>query len=252
WAISTGANRTELTSVSQLAGSKMGVSRLGSGSHIMGSVLADTHGWLPSPSSSSSSSSTTGAAATSGAPPTPTPLQTFASLRQAVTDRTADFFMWEHFTTKRYYDNGELKRLGEIYTPWPSWLIVASTATFPSLNSPNSSNDNKDKDQQALTHLFTALDSGISHFLSHPDEAVAYISTALDYSAEDARAWLKTVRFATPTTTTTTTTTPGTQGGTQGVDVAVVEKTVGVLKKAGVLGDTVGAEQVQGMVGVGR
>lgn len=34
--------------------------------------------------------------------------------------------MWEHFTSKRYYDNGEIKRVGEIYTPWPSWHIVAS------------------------------------------------------------------------------------------------------------------------------
>ena len=35
--------------------------------------------------------------------------------------------MWEHFTSKRYYDNGGIKRVGEIYTPWSSWKIVAST-----------------------------------------------------------------------------------------------------------------------------
>lgn len=50
-----------------------------------------------------------------------------------------------------------------------------------------------------------------------------YISTELDYSEEDAREWLKTVKFA---------------NGVKGVDVGVVEKTVGILKKAGVLNES--------------
>ena len=71
----------------------------------MGFVLADSQGWL-------SSNST---------PFQTIPLQTFGKLRNGVNDKTVDFFMWEHFTSKRYYDNGEIKRIGEIYTPWPSW-----------------------------------------------------------------------------------------------------------------------------------
>jgi predicted nucleic acid-binding protein len=49
---------------------------------------------------------------------------------------------------------------------------------------------------------------------------VRYISTKLDYSEEDAREWLKTVRFA---------------QDVRGVDKAVVAKTVRILQKAGVL-----------------
>lgn len=139
------------------------------------------------------------------------PLQTFAALRTAVNDGSADFFMWEHFTSKKYYDNGEIKRIGEIYTPWPSWQIVASTSTT---SRPTSS--------AALDSLFEALDKGIDYFNKNPEESVKYISTSLDYSEEDAREWLKTVKFA---------------GKTRGVDGAVVEKTIGILKKAGVIGE---------------
>ena len=62
----------------------------------------------------------------------------------------------------------------------------------------------------------------MAYFNDHQDEAVKYISTELDYSEEDAREWLKTVKFAKET---------------KGVDVSVIEKTMEILRKAGVLGD---------------
>ena len=46
WAISTGADRPDITSVDSLKGGRIGVSRIGSGSYVMGFVLADKHGWL--------------------------------------------------------------------------------------------------------------------------------------------------------------------------------------------------------------
>ncbi|KAL6722194.1 hypothetical protein ACLMJK_001301 [Lecanora helva] len=209
WAISTGAKRENITEVQSLKGKKLGVSRIGSGSYVMGYVLADSYGWL--------SPSTTAA---SEAPFDIKPLQTFAALRAAVNDNTADFFMWEHFTSKRYYDNGEIKRIGEIYTPWPSWHIVAS-------------NEVLQQRQKQLEELFTKLDAGVKYFNEHQEEAVGYISTELDYSAEDAREWLKTVKFA---------------DGVKGVSTGVVEETVKVLRKAGVLGEV----EVEAMIGIGR
>lgn len=156
----------------------------------MGFVLADQHGWLSQ--------------SKPGQPPFEVvPLNTFAKLREAVNDGTADFFMWEHFTSKRYYDNGEIKRIGEIYTPWPSWHIVARDA----------------KDQRLQT-MSDAINKGIQHYKENQEEAITYISTELDYSAEDAKEWTKTVKFA---------------KGVEGVDPRVVEKTVDILSKAGVL-----------------
>lgn len=163
----------------------------------MGFVLADAQGWL-SPGSD---------------PFTFVPRQTFAALRDAVNlkdseeSHHADFFMWEHFTSKRYYDNGKIKRVGEIYTPWSSWKIVASTQRVG-------------EGDARLRDLFDTLDKGVEYFQSHKDEAVEYISSELDYSEEDAREWLKTVEFA---------------KSVKGVDEKVVQKTVDTLKKAGVL-----------------
>lgn len=201
WAISTGAKRDDITSVASLKSSKCGVSRIGSGSYVMSFVLADQQSWLsPTPSTD---------------PPfTFTPLQTFASLRDGVNSGQVDFFMWEHFTSKKYYDNGEIKRVGEIYTPWSSWKIAATTSE---------KRFGKEELQVKLDELFVSLDTGVKHFETNDTENVEYISSQLDYSKEDAQEWLKTVRFTKQT---------------KGVDLKVVEDTVGTLQKAGVLSET--------------
>ncbi|KAI1505638.1 hypothetical protein F5X99DRAFT_214817 [Biscogniauxia marginata] len=214
WAISTGAKRPEIASVSSLKGSKVGISRIGSGSQVMSYVLADQQGWLSSSASSPYSEFVI--------------LQNFANLRDAVNSGAADFFMWEHFTSKRYYDSGEIRRVGEIYTPWSSWKIVASSALVPT-----SAAGGKKTADPRLADLLAKLDQGIAYFNAHPDEAVGYISTALDYSEEDAREWLKTVRFASKT---------------EGVDLKVIQSCIGILRKAGVLAEGKGLQAEEMLV----
>ncbi len=179
----------------------------------MGYVLADQRGWL-APTSSEQASPYSDTVV----------LNTFENLRNAVNSGVADFFMWEHFTSKRYYDNGEIRRVGEIYTPWSSWKIVASTGLVEG-----------GKLDPRVDNLLDKLNLGIKHFNEHKEEAVEYISTALDYSEEDAREWLGTVRFPEKT---------------QGVDLNVILKTVGILCKAGVLQD--GACHASGMITASR
>ncbi|PRT53942.1 hypothetical protein B9G98_01562 [Wickerhamiella sorbophila] len=163
WAVSTGSKR-DIRSVDELEGSTVGVSRMGSGSDVMAKVLQLQKGWT-------------------------TPFKyeinnDFKNLRDGVNHVGAahptDFFMWEHFTSKKYYDSGEIKRVGEIYTPWPSWVISASP----------------DVDSGSLKAFVDAVNEGIAYFRSHPDEAISYITSNLDYSEEDARNWLKTVKFS--------------------------------------------------------
>ncbi|PNY26001.1 Uncharacterized protein TCAP_04065 [Tolypocladium capitatum] len=207
WAISTGAKRPEIASVDSLRGGRMGVSRIGSGSYVMGFVLADQHGWLSSPSSTT----------------TPRPyadivvLNTFENLRGAVNSGAADFFMWEHFTSKKHYDAGEMRRVGDIYTPWSSWKIVASTALAPR----DGGVDARVKD------LFAKLDRGVRHFNENKEEAVQYISSRLGYTEPDAREWLKTVEFP---------------AKTEGVRPEVVSNCVAILRRAGVLVEGKGME----------
>ena len=154
----------------------------------MAFILADSFGGAKSPGE---------------LPFTVVPLHTFQKLREAVNDGTADFFMWEHFTSKRYFDNGEIVKIGEINTPWSSWKIAAA-----------------DPGDQRLQELFEKLNQGVKYFLSNPEEAVAYISSELDYSEEDATEWLKTVRFA---------------EDARGVRRDTITTTIEVLQKAGVV-----------------
>lgn len=168
----------------------------------MGFVLADQHGWLTPGSASKPFAGTV-------------VLDNFENLRNAVNSGDADFFMWEHFTSKKFYDSGEIRRVGEIYTPWSSWKIVASTKLT------ESGLDGRVQD------LFGKLDQGIAHFNENQDEAVAYISTRLGYTEPDAREWLKTVRFPTET---------------EGVKSEVVQNCVSILRKAGVLTEAKGMQ----------
>ena len=224
WAISTGGKRKDIGVnadpgewVKELRGRKMGVSRVGSGSYVMGFVVADKMGWL----------TTAAAAATAGTgeeqkqqqPFEVVPLQTFEKLREGVNSEeggagAADFFMWEHFTSKRYFDNGEIRKIGEILTPWPGWHVVAK----PELVG-----------DERLEEFFTLVDQGVEWFAGHGDEAVEYISTELDYSKEDAEEWMRTVQFAKEL---------------KGVRRSVVDETLTVLKKAGVVEEGVKGDEM--------
>jgi ABC-type nitrate/sulfonate/bicarbonate transport system substrate-binding protein len=218
WAISAGARQDDITNIEDLKGKKVGVSRIGSGSYVMSYVLADQQGWLDTSKEE---------------PPfLVEPLETFARLREGVNKGTADFFMWEHFTSKRYYDNGEIKRVGEIYTPWSSWKIVAVNALLNPSNWSEGKNASQPALKEELEDALKKINKGVRHFEENQEEAVQYISTKLDYSEEDAKEWLKTVRFA---------------HDVRGVDRSVVKKTVGLLQKAGVLGEAIDEKHMIGL-----
>jgi len=44
----------------------------------------------------------------------------------ALANGEADYFMWEHFTTKPFVDNGTFRRIGNCPTPWPCFVIAVS------------------------------------------------------------------------------------------------------------------------------
>lgn len=170
WSVSTGYNRDDVNEIKELQGKDISVSRIGSGSFVMAYVLALQQGFKEPFFNSFPI------------------LSTFKNLRESVNlhegFERSDAFMWEHFTTKRYYDNKELKKIGEIYTPWPSWVINARSETLSS---------NKDD----VAKFIQAVNKGISYFNEHKEEAIEWIYTNLDYSQEDASEWIKTVEFNT-------------------------------------------------------
>ncbi|KAF1822714.1 uncharacterized protein K489DRAFT_380089 [Dissoconium aciculare CBS 342.82] len=192
-----------MSGIPDLRGKKVGVSRIGSGSYVMSFVLADQQGWLEDKSGGGQQEPFSAMI----------PIGDFAALRRSVReDRSSDFFMWEHFTTKHFWDNGELKRIGEIYTPWPSWMIAAREAEA-------GGSDGR------VADLTSKLNQGVKHYLENKEEAIEYITSAMHYSREDALEWMKTVEFV---------------ADTHGVRTSVVDDVVGILRKAGVLDEKAG------------
>ncbi|KAF3940760.1 hypothetical protein ABW19_dt0207292 [Dactylella cylindrospora] len=192
WAISTGVAR-EVTVDGLKEGGKIGISRIGSGSYIMSFVLAMQKGWLKSGEGKD--------------PFEFVVLDNFKNLRDAVNSGVADAFMWEHFTSKKFYDSKEIKRIGEIYTPWPSWLITAHSSL-------TSSNDPR------LAAFLNGVNKGVAHFRVNPEESIKWITDNLDYSEEDAREWMKGVSFVDDVTK---------------LDDGIVENVISILKEADVV-----------------
>lgn len=227
WAISTGPQREDLKSIKDLEGAKVGVSRIGSGSYVMSYVLARQQGWLNSPSASNSNSTSNSEKEKGGQekettePPFPvTELQTFARLRNGVIHQDIDFFMWEYFTSKKYYDDAEIKHIGDVYSPWKSWMIVAADHLLHPSSSTNRKSGSSEVLSEELEDALLKINKGVAHFKENQEEAVKYISTELDYSEEDARAWLGTVEFP---------------GDVRGADEACVRECVEILGTAGVV-----------------
>lgn len=204
WAILTGKDRESLVSASDLAGKRIGVSRIGSGSYVMSFVLGLQQQFT--------------APYFSEFPV----LHNFQNLRDSVNLKykdenghavDADAFMWEHFTSKKYYDLGEIKRIGDIYTPWPSWVVTVNQKVL-------------DTKKDVIQGFLSAVNEGIAYFLAHPHAAVEHILTHLNYTAADAQEWLKTVKF-------------NVDIGKKEIDwTRVVDNTASVLKTAGVLTDS--------------
>jgi hypothetical protein len=163
WSITTGIQRDDLQSIEDLkkpGNNRIGVSRIGSGSYVMSFILGLQEKFPHSFDFQV--------------------LNNFKNLRQSVNTGDCDAFMWEYFTTKKYYDSGEVKRIGEIYTPW-SAFIVASAAKL---------------DTSTVTAFNDAAQDGITYYNDHQEEAISHILANLDYDNErDLREWATRVKF---------------------------------------------------------
>lgn len=83
------------------------VSRMGSGSHLMALVLAKREGWNPDELTFELIGNMDGA-------------------KEAMDAGNEGIFLWEKYTTAPMVKNGTMKRLGEVPSPWPCFIIVAS------------------------------------------------------------------------------------------------------------------------------
>lgn len=162
WGIHTAAN-APYTTVKDLKGTKAAISRFGSGSHLMAYVNAHNLNWN-----------------------TKTDLNfevvnTLDGAIKALTEDTAQYFMWEKFTTKPVVDKGIFKRVGECPTPWPCFVIVATDKFI-------------EENESVLEHILDVINVYTDDF-KHIPSIDRTIANRYGIQLEDVQQWIQLTRW---------------------------------------------------------
>ncbi len=157
WGIHVAASST-YTSVDQLKGTKTAISRYGSGSHLMAYVNAQNNLWDTDDLQFEVINDLNGAV-------------------EALTKGTADYFMWEKFTTKPLVDNDTFRRIGECPTPWPCFVVAAR-------------NEMLEEEATTIEHILEVINLYTREFKSIPsiDRTLA---NRYEQQLEDVNEWLR-------------------------------------------------------------
>lgn len=163
WAIITGKD-SQYNSINDLKGTTFGISRLGSGSQVMASVLSLQQKWSEEEQPKFKVNGQ------------------FKPLRDSVNSGETSAFLWEWFTTKPYVDSGEVRFIGSVYTPWPCWHIAAS----PSVPS------------STVRTFLASLQPYVQHFNSpeaRVSEDIEFVHNFFGHKKEDVAEWLQSVKW---------------------------------------------------------
>jgi len=102
------AQDSNYKTIKDIRGQKAAISRFGSGSHLMAFINAENNQWnLDKDLNFEIVNNLNGAV-------------------KGLTSGQADYFLWEKFTTKPLVDNHIFRRIGNIPTPWPCFVIAAT------------------------------------------------------------------------------------------------------------------------------
>ena len=97
----------------------------------------------------------------------------------ALRNGKADYFMWEHFTTKPLVDQGVFKRIASITTPWPCFVMVVR-------------NEILENEKSAIKKVIRIINKQLKTF-DNPlsdDELIQLFSNRYGQKKEDVREWL--------------------------------------------------------------
>ncbi|MDC6405608.1 MULTISPECIES: substrate-binding domain-containing protein [Maribacter] len=156
WGVHVSA-QSDFEHLSDLRGAKAAISRFGSGSHLMAFVQAQNEGWDLNALQFEVINDLEGAI-------------------KSLSEGTADYFMWEHFTTKPIVDDGVFRRLGDCPTPWPCFMLVATNGFLQ-------------ENKILITHILEVINLYTSEFKNIPsiDRTLA---NRYGQKLEDIQTWL--------------------------------------------------------------
>jgi ABC-type nitrate/sulfonate/bicarbonate transport system substrate-binding protein len=94
----------------------------------------------------------------------------------ALTQGTADYFMWERFMTKPIVDQGIFRRIGDCPTPWPCFVIAVRE-------------DFLKKHKNSVSQLLEIINSMTRQFKEIPN-IDAVLASRYHQKREDIQDWL--------------------------------------------------------------
>ncbi|WP_439490049.1 ABC transporter substrate-binding protein [Algoriphagus sp.] len=140
------------------------ISRMGSGSHLMSFVLAKKENWNIGNINFKIIGNLPGAL-------------------ESMDPQVPELFLWEKYTTKPWVDSGEMKRIGEVPSPWPCFVMVASDKAIAEFG-------------ETIFKLRDLVYEE-SNKLQHGEASVGEISVNYELSVQDVSEWLSQTEWAT-------------------------------------------------------
>lgn len=157
WGIHVAAN-SKYKTLADLENTKVAISRFGSGSELMAYVNANNQGWNKKSITFEVVNTLDGAVT-------------------ALTNGTADYFMWEHFMTKPLVDKGIFRRVADCPTPWPSFVIAVREVILQ-------------ENPEEIKKLLEVINKQTQSFKSIPN-IDAVLETKFQQKIEDIQQWLQ-------------------------------------------------------------
>jgi sulfonate transport system substrate-binding protein len=157
WGIHVDAN-SSYTSLSDLKDTTAAISRFGSGSHLMSYVQAKEMGWDTENLKFDLVNNLDGAV-------------------EGLSSGSADYFMWERFTTKPLVDSGVFRHLGNCPTPWPCFVLVGT-------------NEFLKENEGVLNHILEVINMYTVEFKQIP-RIDSTLANRYNQKLEDIQEWLQ-------------------------------------------------------------
>lgn len=156
WGIHVAA-KSNYKSLEDIENTKVAISRLGSGSQLMAYVNANNQGWKTDNLQFEIVNTIDGAV-------------------EALSNGTADYFMWERFMTKPLVDNGTFRKIADCPTPWPCFVIAVREEIL-------------EQQPETIRKILDVINKKTASFKSIP-EIEAVLAEKYHQKIEDIQEWL--------------------------------------------------------------
>lgn len=162
WGIHVDKN-APFSTINDLKNKKVAISRLGSGSHLMSIVNANNNKWDAGQLEFEI-------------------VHTLDGAIDALSNGSADYFMWEKFTTKPIVEKGIFKHIGDCPSPWPCFVIAVR-------------NEFLENNQYAIEQILEVINTTTEEFKLIPS-IDRNLALRYDQNLNDIQEWLAATKWS--------------------------------------------------------